>query len=67
MKQDKDDLSQFIPASAKEQPVHHNLPSMKSSEDSGNTMQMLQSLMMRTRKDIQDKFNQQMKQMETKL
>ena len=37
------------------------------SVDEGNTMQMLQNLMMRTRKDIQDKFGAQIKNLEGKM
>ncbi len=48
IRQDKDELSHFVPHSKNE----HSAQAQSKADDSGNTMQMLQNLMMRTRKDI---------------
>ncbi|CDW74029.1 UNKNOWN [Stylonychia lemnae] len=52
------------------QEQHHpnqQLPLMKGSDDQQSTIQMLQNLLMRTRKDIQDKFDTQLRNQEQRV
>lgn len=56
LKKDQDDLGSVFSS-----------PQKEAAEEQQSTIQMLQNLMLRTRKDIQERFDQQLKHVEAKV